>query len=149
MLGQSDASGAHLSIADWDTAEAFARDVAAPLGVSIESLLAPASPPCSDDDAVGGPPDDEDAILWSACTEAMQGVEEQVVLLISCREAHKRALTFLGRLVGCVANAHVSSQVFHSQRGHVSVVLCGWTLDTIEADWSDEDPDVFRIAPLQ
>ena len=57
-------------------------------------------------------------------------------------------LALLSRLVGCVANAHIASQVTKQRRGNVSVVLRGWADDKIEADWSDDEPDEFGVSPL-
>ena len=60
MLGQPDGRGAHLSTANWISAEALAREVAPSLGVSTHSLL------------------DEEAIAWSACAAAMQANRNEV-----------------------------------------------------------------------
>ena len=89
----------------------------------------------------------------------MQAMTEQVVLMVRCGdsaagagapndEASRFSLALLGRLVGCVAHAHIASQVMHHQRGKVAVVLRGWADDKIEADWSDEETDEFCVSPL-
>jgi hypothetical protein len=72
-----------------------------------------------------------------------------VVLLIRIDQVVPHlGLSLLGRLVGCVANAHVAAQVMCAQRGNVSIVLRGWADDKIEAGWSDDEPDEFCISPL-
>jgi len=144
MLGQPDGHGCELSTSNWLSAEAFARELALPLGVAVEALL---SGPARYEDAEEGDGGDED-IVWSAACDAMQNLREQVVLLIRCDQVYSLGLELLGRLVGCVANAHVAAQVMHAQRGNVSVVLHGWADDKIEADWSDDEPDEFCISPL-
>lgn len=89
----------------------------------------------------------------------VQALTENVVLVIRCddprdpaaggsRAATGMGLALLGRLVGCVAHAHIAAQVMHSMRGKVSIVLRGWADDKIEADWSDEESDEFCISPL-
>uniref|UniRef100_A0A7S2CKB8 Uncharacterized protein n=1 Tax=Haptolina brevifila TaxID=156173 RepID=A0A7S2CKB8_9EUKA len=144
MLGQPDGYSCELSTSNWHSAEACARELAPTLGVAVEALL---SGPASAEDAEEGEGGDED-IVWSAACDAMQNLSEQVVLLIRCDEVYSLGLELLGRLVGCVANAHVAAQVMHAQRGNVSVVLHGWADDKIEADWSDDEPDEFCISPL-
>lgn len=148
MLGQHECAGAQLcvsQVAGWDSEEALAAELAPSLGVKAPSLLAP--PVCTAGAAAGAA-----AIIWSACATAMQELDAHLVLVLDCageKALPKSGLLLLGRLVGCVANAHVAAQVLHSQRGNVSVVLRGWTDDKIEADWEDDDRDEFRIAPLQ
>jgi hypothetical protein len=89
-----------------------------------------------------------------ACVPPSQELGEQVVLMIGCggRQPDEQVgavgLALLSRLVGCVANAHIASQVTKQRRGNVSVVLRGWAADKIEADWSDEESDEFCISPL-
>ena len=178
MLGQPDGHGFELIVSNWDSPEACARDLAKALNVSAESLLASPSEGRSEisEEAEEGASESqaassmgefgEDAIAWSAAVSAMQSLPEQVVLLVRCHEAphamggstrgqqqdvrcRDLGHALLGRLVGCVANAHIAAQVLHARRGNVSVVLSGWTEDKIEADWSDDDPDELCIASLQ
>jgi len=139
MLGQPEGHGCELSTSHWDSDEACARELAPALGVTVEALL---SAPSDDGEEAG-----ED-MVWSAACEAMQNLGEQVVLLIGCDQTYPCGLELLGRLVGCVANAHIASQVMQAQRGNVTIVLHGWADDKIEADWSDEEPDEFCISPL-
>jgi len=124
----------------------------------VETLYAPGTSLSEDgrDGGVGSGEEDEDEgegedgeILWAACSEAMQNHPGQLVLLIRCDQVYSTGLSLLGRLVGCVANAHIAAQVLHSSRGQVSVVLRGWADDKIEAEWSDEEPDEFCISPLR
>ena len=131
MLGQPEGHGCELSTSHWDSDEACARELAPALGVTVEALL---SAPSDDGEEAG-----ED-MVWSAACEAMQNLGEQVVLLIGCDQTYPCGLELLGRLVGCVANAHIASQVMQAQRGNVTIVLHGWADDKIEADWSDEEP---------
>lgn len=155
MLGQPDTHGTELNVSNWDCAESCARELAVPLRVAPHVLLA-SSVDTEDaaDEAGSGP---EDGMLWARVSDAMQSLGENVVLMIHCsseaegggsREKHAHALSFLGRLVGCVAHAHVASQVMQSMRGRVSIVLRGWADDKIEADWSDEESDEFCISAL-
>ena len=78
----------------------------------------------------------------------MQSRTEHKVFVIRCDSISPYGLSMLGRLVGCVGNAHIASQVLRASRGYVSIVLRGWADDVIEADWSDEEPDEFRVATL-
>ena len=116
------------------------------------SASAADSPPHSeegDEREAGGKAGGARELLWPAVSEAMQGLEQHLVLLLDCTSMQPRGAALLSRLVGCVANTHVASQVLHAQRGSVSVVLQGWAADRIEADWSDEEPDEFCISSLQ
>jgi hypothetical protein len=83
-----------------------------------------------------------------------------VVLIIRCddpsepqsecpRAAAGMGHALLGRLVACVAHSHITSQVMHSTRGKVSIVLRGWSDDKIEADWSDDESDEFCIYRIE
>jgi len=154
MLGQPEGRGFELKVANWDCAEACARELAKPLNVSPEALLLAADDDEGSGEESGEESSAEEGIAWSAATAAMQGLAEQAVLMIRCESegagahAHGLGLAFLGRIVGCVANAHIASQVLHSRRGNVSVVLRGWAEDKIEADWSEDEPDEFCISPL-
>jgi len=94
-------------------------------------------------------------IAWTSVTAAMQNLPEQIVLMIRCQEPSSgqsvqgRGLRLLGRLIGCVAQAHINTQVAYQRRGNVSVVLIGCgEQETIEADWSDDDTDELSISPL-
>ena len=137
MLGQPDGRGFELIVSNWDCPEACARELAKPLNVSAETLLAPASEGRSElsEEAEEGASESqaassmgEDAIAWSTAVSAMQSLPEQVVLLVRCHEAphglggstrgqqqdarcSDLGHALLGRLVGCVANAHIAAQV--------------------------------------
>ena len=163
MLGQPECRGAELDTARWKSAWQCARELAGPLQVDPTTLLSAAA---AAEGGEGGADDcqtlggggtasgeirgglAEEGISWAGCTTAMQNLSEQIVLLIRCAEVDASSLALLGRLVGCVANAHIAAQVLEGQRGHVSVVLHGWADDKIEADWSDEEADEFCVSPL-
>jgi len=156
MLGQPECRGAELDTTRWESAWQCARELAGPLQVDPSTLLSAAAEEeggqggvdrCQPADAAGASA--EEGILWASCTSAMQALSEQIVLLIRCAEVNASTLALLGRLVGCVANAHIAAQVLQGQRGHVSVILHGWADDKIEADWSDEEADEFCVSPLQ
>ena len=126
MLGQPDVHGCELSASNWHTAEACARELARSLKVEVGTLYAPSSASSaglsSDDGAAeggggggggGGGEEggEEGEIIWSACSEAMQNLQGQLVLLIRCDQVYSTGLALLGRLVGCVANSHIAAQV--------------------------------------
>jgi hypothetical protein len=116
MLGQPEGRGFELKVANWDCAEACARELAKPLNVSPEALLLAADDDEGSGEESGEESSAEEGIAWSAATAAMQGLAEQAVLMIRCESegagahAHGLGLAFLGRIVGCVANAHIASQ---------------------------------------
>ena len=143
MLGAAEAHGADLCAGGWSSAADCARELAAPLGVEAEALLSRLE---GGEGGEGGQPKEE--LLWSACSEAMQALSEHRILVVRCNSIDAYGLSLLGRLVGCVGNVHIASQVLHAQRGCVSVVLRGWADDTIEADWSDEEADEFKVSAL-
>ena len=143
MLGQPETRGFELVVSNWDCAEACARELAKPLGVTPDSLLLSASEAGDDGDETHsgsghGSAESEDGIAWSAATAAMQGLSEQIVLIVRCAEggaAHPMrnappggavgaapggganlGHALLGRLVGCVANSHIAAQVHAAGR---------------------------------
>ena len=164
MLGMPHGSSAReLSVDNWESEAACAKEVAHALGIGVESLLLPgAAAGKADAEASEEEADSEEGeaarpaagrnIRWNVATQAMQSFAAPTVLVIGCgglaAKAASRALSLLSRLVGAVAQAHVASHVTYQRKGQVSVVLRGWSDDTIEADWSDEDSDEFCISPL-
>ena len=171
MLGLPLNSGAReLSVAHWDSDRACAAEVASALGLKLENLMddgtstgkeegdegagagETSEEEDADADAAQSPPGAGGGIRWQVATQALQAFTGPTVLVISCHDVPascaQSALPLLSRLVGAVAQAHVASHVTYQRKGHVSVVLRGWHMDTIEADWSDEDSDEFCISPL-
>lgn len=165
MLGLPQSSGAReLSVDNWESEPACAKEVARALGISVDSLLlsgatagneeaeASEEEEAESEEGDAARPVSGSNICWHVATQAMQSFTGPTVLVISCgglaSKAASRSLSLLSRLVGAVAQAHVASHVTYQRKGQVSVVLRGWTDDTIEADWSDEDSDEFCISPL-
>ena len=84
--------------------------------MSLEALLSSTStPPSSDgEEGTSALPSDElgQDIVWTAASEAMQALSGHLVLIIRCDHAlPNTGINLLGRLVGCVANAHIAAQV--------------------------------------
>lgn len=70
MLGQPDCRGAHMCVANWESAEACARELAEPLGVSADALLTSSSDEEDGESDASGVP--EETILWTVAADAMQ-----------------------------------------------------------------------------
>lgn len=170
MLGQPETHGFELALSNWDSPEACARELAKPLGVAAEALLLSASDAGDDDnqsgsgEGAGGSMESEEGIAWPAATAAMLGLSEQIVLIVRCHEGggtqqrrpggaipreasgESVGLNLLGRLVGCVANSHITSQVRSAQRaetGGASRASMRWARPSF--CWR---PLLFACAPL-
>lgn len=114
------------------------------------------SGPPSADEVVrrGGPHGDK--IDWEQLSLLLHSFLErqskQVVMLVRCTGADDtRPLPsrLLGRLIGSVAQAYLMAHAEDAPpKGAISVVLQGWSRPRIAADWSDDEPDEYRLEAL-